>query len=145
MSKSVRAQGRFEAIDHTADVGYKLFAPTMAELFAIAGRALFATITDLRSIRKELSRSISATAEDQETLLIAWLSELNYRFLVDHELYCEFDIDALSPTSIHAIVHGEKIDRSRHDIFTEIKAVTYHALYLQKNADGWEAQIIFDV
>jgi SHS2 domain-containing protein len=145
MSKQPAGAARFEAIEHTADVGYKLFAPTLPELFGVAGRALFATIVELGSIKEAFSRSISATADDRENLLVAWLSELNYRFLVNHELFCAFNVETLTPTSIHATVRGQKIDHARHEILTEIKAVTYHGLYIRQNAEGWEAQVIFDV
>jgi SHS2 domain-containing protein len=46
---------------------------------------------------------------------------------------------------VTAIAHGEKIDPGRHEIKTEIKAVTYHGLYLRQTERGWEAQVIFDV
>ena len=145
MAKHVTGAARFDEIEHTADVGYKLFAPTAAELFEVAGRALFSTITNLDSIKADFSKSISVAADDQESLLVAWLSELNYRFLVEHELFSEFIINSLTPNSIEAVVRGEKIDQTKHDIFTEIKAVTYHGIYIRQSAEGWEAQIIFDV
>lgn len=141
----IAGEARYEQIEHTADVGYRLLAPTLEKLFAIAGRALFATITDLGSIKKSFSRKISATAGDREGLLVAWLSELNYRCLTTHELFCEFSIEALTPTSIRAVGYGEKIDPARHEIFTEIKAVTYHGLFVRESSEGWEAQVIFDV
>jgi SHS2 domain-containing protein len=145
MAKRNAGKARFEAIEHTADVGYKLYAPTQAELFEVASRALFATITNPDSIRPDFSRTISVAADDRENLLVAWLSELNYRFLVEHELFSEFVIKLLTPNSIEAVVRGEKIDQTRHEIFTEIKAVTYHGLYIRKDANGFEAQVIFDV
>jgi len=140
-----KGEARFDAIEHTADVGYRLFAPTLAELFAIAGRALFATITDIESIAPALSRKISVSAADPEGLLVGWLAELNYRFLTAHELFGDFSVEDLTPTSIRAVASGEHVDLSRHDIHTEIKAVTYHGLYLRQSPEGWEAQVIFDV
>jgi SHS2 domain-containing protein len=135
----------FEPIDHTADVGYRLAAPTLPELFAVAGRALFDAITELDSIRPQLERKIEVEAGDVEALLVAWLSELNFRCVTELELFCEFVIDAISPTSARATVRGEKIDPARHVIQTEIKAVTYHELFVREVEGGWEAQVIFDV
>ncbi len=135
----------FEPIDHTADVGYRLFAPTLAELFAVAGRALFDAITELDSIQPQFERKVEAEAGDVEALLVAWLSELNYRCITELELYGEFVIDEISSTAVRATVRGEKIDPARHVIQTEIKAVTYHELYVRQIENGWEAQVIFDV
>jgi SHS2 domain-containing protein len=135
----------FEPIEHTADVGYRLLAPTLAELFAIAGRALFDAITELDSIQPQFERQVEAEAGDIEALLVAWLSELNYRCITDLELYGKFLINEISPTAVRATVRGEKIDPARHVIQTEIKAVTYHELYVRQVENGWEAQVIFDV
>jgi len=135
----------FAPIDHTADVGYRLWAPTLAELFAIAGRALFDAVTALDSIQLQLARKIEVEADDVEALLVAWLAELNFYCITAFELYGEFNIESISPTSVRATVRGEKIDPARHVIQTEIKAVTYHELYVRQMEIGWEAQVIFDV
>jgi SHS2 domain-containing protein len=126
----------FEPIEHTADVGYRLRAPTLAELFAVAGRALFATITELDTIRPKFERKIAAAAGDVEALLVAWLSELNYRCLTEFEIYSEFSIEEISSTAVRGAVRGEKIDPSRHVIQTEIKAMTYHTLYIRAEEEG---------
>jgi SHS2 domain-containing protein len=141
----VKGVSSFTPIDHTADVGYRLFAPTLAELFAVAGRALFDAITELDSIQLQLERKIEVEAGDVEALLVTWLSELNFRCLTEFDLFCEFTIDAISTTAVRATVRGEKIDPARHVIQTEIKAVTYHELYVRQVENGWEAQVIFDV
>jgi SHS2 domain-containing protein len=135
----------FTPIDHTADVGYRLFAPTLAELFAVAGRALFDAITELEAVAPKFSRTIAVEAGDVEALLVAWLSELNFRCITEFELFGEFAIDSISTTSVRATLKGEKIDAARHVIQTEIKAVTYHELYVRETEKGWEAQVIFDV
>ena len=46
---------------------------------------------------------------------------------------------------ILATAKGQPIDQSRHTLYTEIKAVTYHQLKVQKIEHGWIARVIFDV
>jgi len=138
-------QSFFAPIDHTADVGYRLFAPNLAELFAVAARALFDAVTALDSIQLRLERQIEVRADDVEALFVAWLAELNYDCITEFELYGEFHIEEISPTAVRATVRGEKIDPARHVIQTEIKAVTYHELFVRQIENGWEAQVIFDV
>ncbi len=135
----------FEPIDHTADVGYRLFASTLPELFEIASKALFDAITELDSVQKRLSRTVRVEADDVEALLVAWLAELNYHCATDFELFNAFEIRSFSSRHIEAVAYGEKIEAERHEIKTEIKAVTYHGLYVREVEHGWEAQIIFDV
>ncbi|MFQ5751250.1 MAG: archease, partial [bacterium] len=61
------------------------------------------------------------------------------------EIYKEFEIVNISNTKITSRIKGEKIDEARHEIYTEVKAVTYHDLYIKQIAQGWEAQVIFDL
>lgn len=138
-------QSTFEPIDHTADLAYRLFAPTIEELFVVAARALFDAITELEDIQPKFSRKVIAEADDVEGLLVAWLSELNFYCINGLEIFSKFEVDSFLPVLISATVHGEKIDLSRHNIKTEIKAVTYHGLYVRQVTGGWEAQVIFDV
>lgn len=135
----------FEPIDHTADVGYRLFAPTLQELFVIAGQALFDAITELSFIEHRISRTVRVEAGDVEALLVVWLSELNYHCLTHFELFNAFELRSFSPQYLEAVAQGEKIDAERHEIKTEIKAVTYHGLFVRESSQGWEAQVIFDV
>lgn len=139
------ANARFEAIDHTADVGYHLFAPTLPELFVVAGQALFDAITELDSVQCKLTRTVRVEADDVDALLVAWLAELNYHCITDFELFHTFEIRSCTTHGLEAVAHGENIDPERHEIKTEIKAVTYHGLFVREGVGGWEAQIIFDV
>jgi SHS2 domain-containing protein len=40
---------------------------------------------------------------------------------------------------------GEPLDRERHQLEHEVKAITYHALRVDKTADGWLAEVIVDI
>ena len=77
--------------------------------------------------------------------MLAWLSELNYRHVTDHRLFGKFEVSVISDQIVFTEVSGETIKPDRHTIFTEIKAVTFHDLRLEKSDNGWEAQIIFDL
>ena len=136
---------RFDPIDHTADLGYGLFAPSLPELFVVAGQALFDAITELEAVQARIQRSISVHAADREALLVAWLSELNFICITEFLLFARFDVQSVSATHVTAIAHGESINPERHEIKTEIKAVTYHGLYLREGEQGWEGQVILDV
>ena len=47
--------------------------------------------------------------------------------------------------SIKARALGEKYYPESHPFETEIKAVTYNQLEIEKTADGWKAQIVVDI
>lgn len=136
---------RYEMIDHTADIGIKVFGKDISEVFANAGYAMFDILTEPKNVQKKESFNIQVSANNIEQLLVRWLDELLYRYETERVVFSEFVINKISDTSIDSTVYGEKIDRSRHEIKTEIKNVTYHQLQIRKTNGGWEAQVIFDV
>ncbi len=136
---------KYQHIDHTADAGFKVYGKSLAELFANAAEGLFDMIASLDRVELKLERDVSVAAQDREELLVKWLSELNFLFVTRHEIYKAFDVHEISDTELRARVRGEKLDYDRHEIYTEIKAVTYHHLYIKETPEGWEAQVIFDL
>ncbi len=136
---------KFTAIDHTADAGIKVYGHTLSELFAHAAYGMFSTIANLKLVIPTISRVIEVSASDQEALLVQWLADLNFLYLTRHELYCHFAIEALNDCDLIATIQGEAVDLNRHEIHTEIKAVTFHQLYIRQQQDMWESQIIFDL
>lgn len=134
-----------EPLDHTADAGIVVTAERLEDLFARAAWGMFSVITDVETIRRERSERLTVTASDRAALLVAWLSELNFRHVTRHELFCRFEIQELSDERLVAEVSGEQTAPGRHTIHTEIKAVTFHGLELERIDTGWRAQIIFDL
>lgn len=134
----------FELIDHTADVGIIAHGASINQAFANAARGLFSIITDLDDIREALHRDIEVTAPDQESLLVEWLNELIYLFDTENIIFNRFDITHLTNTQLKARIYGEKVDSSRHELKTGVKAATYHMLKVKKN-NGYQAQVLFDI
>jgi SHS2 domain-containing protein len=134
-----------EPLDHTADSGIIVRARDQEELFARAAWGMFSIITDLNAVQPAQSEIIVVTALDRESLLVRWLSELNFQHATRHQLFCCFDILELSDDRVVAEVSGEAFAADRHAIYTEIKAVTFHGLHLEQGPAGWRAQVIFDL
>lgn len=132
-------------IDHTGDAGILLRAENLRQLFERAAWGMFSVLTNVAEIRLVEVTRIQAGANDLPALMLAWLSELNYRHVTEHRLFGKFEIRDINDRMIVAEVSGETINPDRHTIFTEIKAVTFHGLRLEKSDNGWEAQIIFDL
>ena len=134
-----------QPLDHTADAGIVVSADSLEELFARAAWGMFSIITDVPTVRNQSVERVSVTATDRDGLLLAWLSELNFRHATRHQVFGCFKIIELSEKKLIAEVSGEKIAPDRHTIYTEIKAVTFHGLQLEERDGGWRAQIIFDL
>jgi SHS2 domain-containing protein len=141
----VNAPEWLDYIDHTGDAGILLRAENLRQLFERAAWGMFSLLTNVAEIRLVEETRIQVEANDLPALMLAWLSELNYRHVTEHRLFGKFEVSVITNQMVFAKVSGETINPDRHTIFTEIKAVTFHGLRLEKSDNGWEAQIIFDL
>ena len=146
MTDRRRAPGEvYQPIDHTGDLGMRVFGRDLRELFAHAAWGLFDLMTDAERIRRVADRHLAVAATDLEDLMVRWLGELLYAYDTDRFLTAGATFHALAPTGLRATLRGESFDAARHPIDTEIKAVTYHQVAVERLATGWRARVIFDV
>lgn len=135
----------YETFEHTADLGLRIRAPDLDALFAEAAQALFAVIVeDLQTIEPRQRFDIQLTGDDREYLLFDWLKELLYRFDSEHWLYGRFEV-RVTENGLTGSAWGEMLDRGRHELNHEVKAITYHGLRVEQTADGWLAEVIVDI
>ena len=134
---------KFELIEHTADVGIKAFGETLSESFENAAKGMFEIISD-SNINEVGEHHIEIKSQNIEQLLVDFLSELLYIHTVEYIMFnrCEVEINK-GEFSLNANVFGENFDEKKHEI-TEIKAVTYHMLKVEKK-DLWTVQVLFDI
>ena len=135
----------YEIFDHTADLGLRIRADDLPQLFEDAGRALFSTIVvNLDGVRPVEEVTFEIEAERCDELLRDWLAELLYVFHVRHLLFSRFEVH-IEENKVHGTARGEPLDPARHTIDTEIKAVTYHGLKVERDEAGWVAEVIVDI
>jgi SHS2 domain-containing protein len=136
----------FEFIDHTADVGMIAYGADLSQAFANAARALFSLMVEPKSVRETLSRDIELSAPDEESLLVEWLNELIYLFDTENILFRRFEVSELDSGRLRARGYGEKVNSSRHQLRTGVKAATYHMLSVSRDEDGgYRVKVIFDI
>ena len=84
------------------------------------------------------------TGDDRELLLYDWLKELLYHFDAEHLLCARFEVK-VRPNGLTGSAWGEKLDRARHELNHEVKAITYHGLKVEQTPNGWLAEVIVDI
>jgi SHS2 domain-containing protein len=136
---------KFEIFDHTADIGIIVFGKTLEEVFCNAAFGMFSIITELQRVRESKGITLSVEAEDTESLLVGWLSELLFYQNVREMLLKRFEIKEISKKNLLGEAFGEEYDPGRHLLKKEIKTVTYHQLKIEKTREGWQAKVIFDI
>lgn len=142
----------FKIIEHTADVGIKVWAHTLKELFEESALGMVSQMYDPSKVNPLESTSLSLRAETIEELLLAWLKEILFIIENEKRVFSAFQIEkenfsSQNPKSlnIQALLKGEKLDLSRHDICKEIKGITRHGFYMKRNGPWWETNILFDI
>ncbi len=135
----------YETFEHTADIGLRARAGDLNTLFAEAARAFFSVLVEnYADVRAADEFSISVEADARDDLLYDWLAELLYLYDTQHVLLAEFDV-SVREGHVKATVRGEPVDFDRHRLDMDVKAITYHELKVQREGDGWLAEVIVDL
>jgi SHS2 domain-containing protein len=134
-----------ETFEHTADLGLRIRAPELNQLFVQAAEALFSAIVDdLNAVEPKQRIDIQLHGDDLPYLLFDWLNELLYRFDTEHLVFGKFEVRIENQT-LQGSAWCEPLDRSRHSLGHEVKAITYHELKVEKQGNEWLAEIIVDI
>jgi SHS2 domain-containing protein len=135
----------YETFEHTADLGLRVRAPDLNQLFVEAAQALFSAIVDnLEAVEPKQKIDVGLQGDDLGYLLFDWLNELLYHFDTEHLLFGKFEV-RIENQNLQASARGEPLDPSRHSLAHEVKAITYHGLRVEKEKDGWVAEVIVDI
>ena len=140
-----RISEKYEFIDHTADFGIRVFGSDSRELFSNAAWALFDVLTETAALTGNDSCRITVSGDDWSDLMINWLREVLYLWNGKERLVKSAQILSISEKKLSATICFDAYSPNLHIIKIEIKAVTYHQVYVKHTPSGWEAGIIFDV
>ncbi|MCI4349999.1 MAG: archease [Thermoplasmata archaeon] len=140
-----RRRIRYGSFPTTADVGIWASAPEPNGVFEGLGRALFALMTDLRTIRPTEARAVSASGADPPSLLVAYLNELVQLHDTEGFVAREVEVRLVGspPSALVASLRGERFDAARHPSHQQVKAVTWHDVRLDLAAG--RGRVIVDI
>jgi SHS2 domain-containing protein len=131
---------RFEEIEHTADWAFRAYGHDLKELFENAAYALF-DLEGASGGQTTVTRQVSVTGIDYESLLVNWLSELLYLQETRGETYHHFSVETAMPTELRATIQGGPSGA----LNKFVKAITYHDLKIEQTSEGWQATVVVDV
>ncbi len=136
----------YEVFEHTADLGLRVRAADLDTLFAEAAQALFSVVVeDLQTVEPRQRLDVHLPPDDREYLLFDWLKQLLFHFDAHHLLFSRFEV-RVGASGLTGTAWGEPLDRARHVLDHEVKAITYHELRVEQEADGgWLAEVIVDI
>ena len=135
----------YQVIEHTADIGIRVKAKDIKQLFANAGLSVFDIIAEKKPFLKAMrvKINIQQRGNNIEELLINWLNELLFLSATREVIFTGFSIKKIYAGLVEAV--GTAAAGKHYRINTEIKAATYHKLKVSKTKSGWQAEVILDV
>jgi len=95
----------FEFIEHTADVGMRVFGQSFEALFENSARALFQLLVKINP-SKNVKKSVALETQTLEELLVNWLNELIFYVDAENMFFSKFNV---------------KVDEKQYKLFAECK------------------------
>ena len=137
--------GHCETFDHTADVGLAANADSAEELLEALAGCMCDLVCPRQNVSPRDKRTIAVEAPDFEDLTVDFLDAVLGAIQVDRFAVASVRVTGVAETSAAAELLGEGLDPQRHEILTEIKAVTYHELQAGLRDGRWTARVILDL
>jgi len=136
----------YKLIDHTADLGIEVTGRTKRELFTKAALSLMDILVERKGTPAGLKeKALTVEGSDAADLLINFLREILYLFNGEALIVVDCNIQKCSHQRLVAKLRVEPYNKEKYSMKTELKAVTYHGLAIEKIKAGWKARVIFDV
>lgn len=134
----------YTVLSHTADTGIEATGSSLAELISALASGMFDLMSPVADCPRDVNVDVEASSDSLEELVVDLLSELLYESEVRDLFLCGFETTMLGPT--HARISAGGIDIAAAEVVgPPIKAVTYHAMVVERRDDGWFARVYFDV
>ncbi len=129
-----------------ADIAFEAESDTAGGLFESCALALTDIMVDPRTLRAKVAREFSLDSGDLDRLLYDFLTELIIAKDVDSLLFKEVTVK-IDPQggALRAVAKGEPIDRKRHSLRNDVKAVTMHMFGVKQEGSRWKATVVLDI
>lgn len=164
-SAKLKNKFRFLPDIATADLAFEAFGKDTSELFESAGLALESAMVDLNSLETQEVRKINLRSDSLENLLSLFLEELVFlkdsEQILFNEIICDVrsksnDMQSLAESrlgkskinwyELESKLSGEKINRQKHKLGVDVKAVTKHLFKIESLQDKtYRCQVVLDV
>lgn len=143
---------KHEILEHAADMKIRAFGKSLEEVFVNSacgmmeyiyphtkniGAGVYGEKIPKYSHRKEI---IEVTADDLESLLVNWLSEILYLSDANNRVYFDFEILDFGEFFIKA-----KAKSCAASAQEDIKAATYNEIKVEKRDGEWVAEVVYDI
>lgn len=133
----------------TADIGFKATGDTAEDMITAAAEATMKVMVDnLDDIAQVVTKQITLEAVSLEMALFDLLGDLIF-YKDAEELLLRVEQVAIARREgrilLTAEARGEKINRQKHRLNVDVKAVTLHCFKVEETPQGWIATVVLDI
>ena len=127
-----------------ADIAIECVGKDLEELFINNALAIFHESADINNIKEDKTLTFELSSEKTEDLLYDFLSEII--FLKDTHCIIFKSIElSINNNTLKAKLKGEEINREKHELRNDIKAITLHMFKIEKTNEGYKSLVVVDV
>lgn len=133
----------FELTEHLADIGISSTARSRERALEFSCAGLMELMVDPKGVEHRLDHTFFLDDAEPIVILRRVLSEV--LFLVSSEglVFSSFEVSWDEKVRVKCI--GEHLDRDRHDLFTEVKAITSSQISFEERDGSWHSFVLVDV
>lgn len=139
---------KFTYFDTTADIGIETTSPNLEEGLKNSALATLNLITDIEKINPKISKEITIKSEDEYALLYDWITELLILLDSENFIASKYELTITQENDEYLLngkIEGDTYDTSIYNYKTEVKAITYHEMSIEKNENNMKIRFIVDL
>ncbi|MBC7350177.1 MAG: archease [Candidatus Aminicenantes bacterium] len=143
---------KYEILEHMADGKFRAYGSNLEEALGNAALAMVSLMWDWEKIKPAVREAIQVEASSLEQLTVKFLTELIYLLEVRSFLLGRVEKIRIEENEqggkktyrLEAEVAGERLG-PEHEIYGQVKAVTYNDMKIEKTGDGLVIQVVVDM
>ncbi len=138
----------YKYFETTADIGIEVSSKTINDAFINSALASMDLITDIEKIRPKITKKIHIVSEDEYGLLYDWITELLILLDSDDFIASQYNVNIEEKEStfiMDATITGDTYNTDIYNYKTEVKAITYHNMQINKSNDNYNIKFIVDL
>ena len=132
----------YEILPHSSDLKIRIFGKTKKELFLNAMLAMQQALRpEIKNQKARSKKKIEIKSSDLSSLLVDFLSEINYLNEVEKKVYNDIKFTKFSDTELEGELEGKRVEK----FGLQIKGVSWHNFEIKQKNKTWETTILFDI
>ena len=146
---SLVTEKRYEFLPHTADAYIAAYGETLEEAFESAALAMYEVMVDTSRVEPKVAKEVEVRGFDLESLLYNWLEELLFYTDSERLVFSKFRVREIAREDgeyvLRAEVSGEGVDPEKHELRSEVKAITYSLMEIKKEGGKYVLKFVLDL